>query len=421
MADGGRDDILGQKAQAAQRAFEARGMSLAKALRRALSRTADVLWDLALVTQSVAVEMLDQDGVVAALTPGDLLLLLDGPDGALGLVLVDRQVMTGLIEVQTIQQVTQMPLDTERVLTPTDAAMMAPLLDGALDRLADSLAEHPLHGQLQGYRFGAMVEDARTASLLLDGAAYRVFTAEVDLALGRRRGVLKLILPERKPRRGADAPPPEDLPGPHEALLSRVPAKLDAVLTRVRLPLNRARALKPGDLLPLASDALGRVEVMAGPGHLVARGRLGKINGLRAVRLTWPVAGGGRGMALPLPDRRRASTPPMGPRLTGARRRPCPTCRPPPRSRWPIPGISRGRRRCRTFPGWISPQRRRSSTSTPLARMRPLSRAATPWRLCPRSTSRVISRQRRKPSIWMISRLVAGPVWRNQAARPRSR
>lgn len=270
-------------------------MSLAKALRRALSRTADVLWDLALVTQSVSVEMLDQDGVVDALTPGDLLLLLDGPDGALGLALIDRQVMTGLIEVQTIQQVTQMPLDAERLLTPTDAAMMAPLLDGALERMADNLGEHPLRGQLQGYRFGAMVEDARTASLLLDDSAYRAFTADIDLALGRRRGLLKLILPERKPKRGTDMARSDDAPGPHEALLSRVPAKLNAVLTRVTLPLVRARDLKPGDLLPLAPDALDRVAVMAGTGHLVARGRLGKINGLRAVRLTWPVIGEGEG------------------------------------------------------------------------------------------------------------------------------
>lgn len=274
-------------------------MSLAKALRRALSRTADVLWDLALVTQSVSVEMLDQDGVVEALTPGDLLILLDGPDGALGLALIDRQVMTGLIEVQTIQQVTQMPLDAERLLTPTDAAMMAPLLDGALDRLAGNLEDHPLHGQLQGYRFGAMVEDARTVSLLLDDAAYRTFNAEIDLALGRRRGLLKLILPERKPRRGADAPPADDAPGPHEELLSRVPAKLNAVLTRVKLPLAKARDLKPGDLLPLPPDALERVEVTAGPGHLVARGRLGKMNGLRAVRLTWPVIGEGAGTTAP--------------------------------------------------------------------------------------------------------------------------
>ena len=54
MADGsGQGGVLGLKAQAAQKAFEARGMSPAKALRRALSRTADTLWDLALVCQSV--------------------------------------------------------------------------------------------------------------------------------------------------------------------------------------------------------------------------------------------------------------------------------------------------------------------------------------------------------------------------------
>jgi flagellar motor switch protein FliM len=293
MADGGREDILGQKAQAAQRAHEARGMSLAKALRRALSRTADVLWDLALVTQQVTVGSLDQDGVVAALTPGDLLLLLDGPEGALGLALIDRQVMTGLVEVQTIAQVTQMPPDAERPLTQTDAAMMAPMLDGTLERLASHLEGHPLHAQLQGYRFGAMVEDARTASLLLDAAAYRVFTAEIDLALGRRRGLLKLILPERKPGRAPQAAAPEGAPGPHEAVLARVPAQLRAVLPRLRLPLNRARALTPGDLLPLPPDALDRVEVTAGAGHLVARGRLGKVNGLRAVRLTWPAGSGG--------------------------------------------------------------------------------------------------------------------------------
>lgn len=272
-------------------------MSLAKALRRALSRSADVLWDLALVTQSVAVGSLDQDGVVAALTPGDLLLLLDGPEGALGLALIDRQVMTGLVEVQTIAQVTQMPPDAERELTQTDAAMMAPLLDATLAGFAANLEDHPLHGQLQGFRFGAMLEDARSASLLLDAAAYRSFTAKIDLALGRRRGLLKLILPERRLRRAPDAPRPDDAPGPHEEALGRVPVKLSAVLPRVRLPLNAARGLKPGDVLPLMPDALERVEVMAGPGHLVARGRLGKVSGLRAVRLTWPVTGAPAGEA----------------------------------------------------------------------------------------------------------------------------
>ncbi len=264
-------------------------MSMPKALRRALSRTADVLWDLALVTQNVTVEMKDQDELVEGLGPRDLLVLLEGPDGAVGIAAIDRQVLTGVVEVQTIAQVTQMPVDEDRVLTQTDAAMMAPLLDGALSRMADTLADHPLHGQLQGYSFGALIEDSRAVSLLLDAAAYRVFRAEVDLALGRRRGALQLVLPERKPRRAA--PGTDAGPGPHEERLSRVPVRLSAVLSRITLPLSRAEALKPGDLLSLPPDALDRVEITAGRGNHVARGRLGQLNGLRAVRLNLPVSG----------------------------------------------------------------------------------------------------------------------------------
>jgi flagellar motor switch protein FliM len=291
MADGARQDVLGQKAQAAQRAFEARGMSPTKALRRALSRTADVLWDLALVAQNVHLEMHDQDGVIDGLSGSDLLVVLDGPDGALGLASLDRAVMTALIEVQTIQQVTQLPVDEDRVLTPTDAAMAAPLLDGTLERMAEALHDSPLRAQLQGYRFGALLEDPRAASLLLDAAAYRVFRAEADLALGRRRGTVSFILPDLK-RPPADRTQAQgDGPGPHADLLARVPARLDAVLSRITLPLSRAGALKPGDVLKLSPDALDRVEVLAGRNHLVAKGRLGQLNGLRAVRLTWPVLG----------------------------------------------------------------------------------------------------------------------------------
>ena len=86
MGDPARQtDVLGRKASAARRAFEARAMSPAKALRRALSRSADVLWDLALVTHGVGQEIADQDQVVEMLPPRGLLLLLDGPGGALGL------------------------------------------------------------------------------------------------------------------------------------------------------------------------------------------------------------------------------------------------------------------------------------------------------------------------------------------------
>ncbi len=266
-------------------------MSPAKALRRALSRTADVMWDLALVTQSVTVESLDQDGVIAGLSPKDLLVLLDGPDGAIGLASVDRQVLTGVVEVQTILQVTQMPVDEDRILTQTDAAMIAPLIDGTLHSMAGALTDSPIGEMLQGFRFGVMLEDARSAGLLLDAAGYRAFRAQVDLALGRRKGSLSLILPERKPNPRSSAQDGADAPGPHAAILDRVPARLDAVLSRITLPLSRAQALKPGDVLKLSKDALDRVEILAGRGHMVAKGRMGQLNGARAVRLTWPVLG----------------------------------------------------------------------------------------------------------------------------------
>lgn len=287
-----KDDVLGQKASAARRALEARAMSPAKALRRALSRTADVLWDLALVTHGVSQEMADQDGVVEMLPSGTLLLLLDGPGGALGLAMIDREIMTGLIEVQTLLQVTQMPVE-DRPITQTDAAMMAPLVDGTLDRLERYLEGHPLRPQFAGFRFGAMVEDARTAGLLLDAAGYRAFNVSVDLALGRRKGTILLVLPDRPDAGKADA---EDgdaaTPGPHERKMKLLPVRMDAVLCSLTIPLSAAQRLRAGDLIPLPPEALDSVEFVAGAGPAVAGGRLGQMNGMRAVRLSWPQGAG---------------------------------------------------------------------------------------------------------------------------------
>ncbi|SDH64275.1 FliM/FliN family flagellar motor switch protein [Alloyangia pacifica] len=287
-----RQDVLSRKADAARRVFEARAMSPAKALRRALSRSADVLWDLALVAKAVDQEHLDQDGVVAQLPPEALLLLLDGPEGVVGFVTLERDLVVGLTEVQTMLQVTQMPADP-RPFTATDAAMAAPLLDATLERFARFLEDHPLRAQIEGFRFGAMLEDARAAGMLLDAPGYMMFRTTLDLALGRRRGELRLFLPERPGARRA-APPGQ--PGAHEQKMELLPAQMQAVLGALRLPLGRVQALQPGDLLPLAPEVLERVTFYTGPGTPVAGGRLGQMNGMRAVRLTWPRgAGSGEG------------------------------------------------------------------------------------------------------------------------------
>ncbi len=286
MGDAARQDVLGQKASASRRAFEARAMSPAKALRRALSRTADVLWELPLVTQGVQQEMLDQDGCLEVLAPGLLLLLMEGPDGVRGLVSVDREIMTGMIEIQTISKVTRMPIE-DRPLTPTDAAMMAPLIDGALERFETNLEGHPDLAQLSGYRFGAMVEDARTVGLLLEATSFRAFRVTLDLDTGTRRGDMQIILPIRKLATVAQEPDSPQ-PGPHEQRMMLVPARIEVVLARVRMPLSRASALRPGDLIELPASALDKAELIAGKGQRLAAGRLGQMNGFRAIRLNLP-------------------------------------------------------------------------------------------------------------------------------------
>lgn len=284
MADGATQGVLGLKARVAQRAFEARGMSAGKALRRALSRSADVLWDLALVAQSVDIDVLDQDGVVDALTAGDLLVVLDGPDSVLGLATIDREVLTALVEVQTIQQVTQVPVD-DRPLTATDAAMAAPFMDDVLKRFAANLEDNPLRAGLEGFRFGAMIEDKRAAANLLNAPAYQGFRTSVDLALGRRKGRIGFFLPQQT---AASSQPAQSEPGRYEQAMKFLPVAIEATLARIALPLGTVESLKPGDLLPLSPSVIDNVELRAGRSPVVAKGRIGQMNGMRAVRLNWP-------------------------------------------------------------------------------------------------------------------------------------
>lgn len=267
-------------------------MSPEKAMRRALSRTADVLWDLVLVTKEVVCDSCDQPGVEASFREGELLVLLDGPDGAIGFVSIARDVMASVIEVQTIGQVTKMAI-ADRVLTHTDAAMVAPLIEGALERLVQNLEDNPICDTVSGFRFGAMIEDPRAAALLLEAPSYLTFRAEVDLALGRRRGEILFTFPvmEHKPN-GPHGHRREGEKGPFEDALMMVDADLETILCKVTLPLAKLRSLAVGDQLALPLDCHNRVELRSQEGRVIAGGTLGQANGKRAVRLSWPTLQG---------------------------------------------------------------------------------------------------------------------------------
>ncbi len=296
MTEDATETVLQRKAHAQRRALGGGAWSLPRALGRALSIAADALWGLTLVARTTDDETLSAERAASRIGGDRLLVILEHDSGPRGLVAFDREILTGLIDVQTLGRVTRFPSDA-RAYTPTDAAMTAPLVDAALPRFASMLSAQPDMAHLQNYRFGALVEDAQAASLALDAETYHLTALDVSLAQDMRSGRVLFLFPE--PPRATDTGKAA-LPGRHEAVLKLAPVRMQAVLARIHISLDRAQGLRPGDVLPISSRAASSASLVLSGGHVVARGKLGQMNGFRAIRV------GAGDTALHTPDQRAA-------------------------------------------------------------------------------------------------------------------
>lgn len=288
--------VIQRKAQAARDGFDSRQMSPAKALRLALARAADALFDLGLTVATVEQLRLPLAEVGRSLSDEGLLVLLDGAGGARGALCLDPQFLAGLIEVQTTGGV-RPGVARSRVATRTDAAMVAPLIDAVLEEFDSQMTRGVDGYPSRGFGFGDMVEETRGLALALVASDFDLLRLTVDLGPGAKTGRLDLLLP-------VVAPPARAAPGARvmaegaarsEPVACTAPVMLDAVMARLRLPLRDVWAFKPGDLVPVPRAALGETQLLATKGHVVAQAQLGQMNGWRALRL---VSGG----ATPLPE-----------------------------------------------------------------------------------------------------------------------
>lgn len=260
-------------------------MTPAKALRLSLARAADDLWDLALAATGIALAEETAEAMLESLSDDGLICLLDGPDGAIGALLIDFPLVAGLIEAQTMGRVSPQVPETRRS-TRTDAAMIAPLIDASLERFDAMLEEVGVAPWSRGYRFGSMMESVRMLSLALKATDFHVFRFSIDLA-AKREGEAVLIMPVPEVV-VADVPDAQAGANRLEAQVLSAPAELDAVLFRMTVPLSAISQLKPGECLPIPRDALADTALESRTHHRVATSRLGQINGMRAVRLNLP-------------------------------------------------------------------------------------------------------------------------------------
>lgn len=256
------------------------------ALRLGLARGASEELDLALAVIGVRQTRCGADDLAPLLRNDRMLVVLDGPDGAAGAAAFDRALVSGLIQHQTMGAITNGTPD-DRPFTGTDAAMASPLLNGMFERAPDLADLDADRRCLAGFRFGAQAEDAQALLLILASDKYRVFTLTIEFASGVLQGELMLVLPEpsREPVEVGD--PDGDIePVPGEERFGGLRAELNAVICQMRLPLSQLSALQTGDMIPLAMpDGLAKTRLRAITGETLSFGRLGRINGMRAVRV----------------------------------------------------------------------------------------------------------------------------------------
>ncbi len=282
MTDKDSISVLQRKLASAGGETAGTGRSILRALRLAVARAAADVFDLALSAIGATQAWRGQDDLGRHLDDTRLLVLLDGPEGATGALSLDRTALGALIQQQTTGKVLDTPSGT-RPYTGTDAALTAPLIDAMLTG-AHELCDRPEDRDcLAGYRFGARAGDSRSLLLALEGESFRVFDLTLDIAGGQIQGAMTLILPEPAQPAGAGEPGAGE-PG-LEAVFGTVRAELMASIGHVQLPLSELGQMKPGDILPLQGRNLRGVELWTIAGERVARGRLGQIRGLRAVRL----------------------------------------------------------------------------------------------------------------------------------------
>ena len=281
MPDGAAESVLERKANAQRRALGVGAVSIPRALGRSLSIAADALWAVGLTCKATSDDLVSTERALTQLDADQLIIILENEDRPVALMALDRHLVTGLIEVQTLGKVTTFPLD-DRPYTPTDAAMMAPLVDAAMPRFGSMLSTQPERAHLQGYLFGAQVDDIQTAGLALEADQVQTVQFDVSLAQGTREGRLVFLFPEPKEEldNGRNASG-----GKYEEAMKMVPARMHAVLTRIHIPLSKVQALKPGDVLEISPNAVTGATLVVDGGHVAAKGKLGQMNGFRAIRI----------------------------------------------------------------------------------------------------------------------------------------
>lgn len=283
MSDDDLISAMRRKAGVGRPPPDVTAMSAAKALRLAAAKAAEDGTGMVMQVTDVVEELTSTSRLPDLIPDHSLLALLEGPEHAYGLAVFSLAVTTSVVEQLTTGNV-QKHTPEERKPTSTDSVMCFELIDRMLTHFEQIVAEAPDPPQIEGYRTAAQLSETRSIPIAFDDIRYRMFRISVDMGRGLRTGDILFVYPASRPKPKPEPGTQSDWQRDFKTSVMKTEANLETVLHRVSLPLSDAANLAVGMTIPVPHEALKRVEVVA-DGRRISYGRLGQVNGHRAIRV----------------------------------------------------------------------------------------------------------------------------------------
>lgn len=264
-------------------------LTSSRAVRLALTKSANDSVGLVLTVLAVAEAAFELDALLADLNETLMLIRLERHGALVGLIAVDVQFRAAVLEMQTIGQLIGAPAE-ERAATSTDKIMCDTMLNLFLKSLPTALVGTDFEGWVDDIELGGQISSTRAAGLILTDQEYLTLRMSVDLGVADREGAILIALPPKSdPVIEALAEPEEvDWHSQFGENIFGATVDLDAVLHRFDLPLGVAQNLRIDQVLPLRGCSVHSVKLMSMSGQQVALAKLGQIGGYRAIRLEAP-------------------------------------------------------------------------------------------------------------------------------------
>ena len=268
----------------------ARVLAIQEVLSNVVPRDAGKLLNLHAEVVSLQMKSVGEEELLSSLSPADLSFFLRANDQPPGLCVISSSIAAALIDVQITRQV--LAAGSDRAPTATDCAVIGEMIDRWLASAEHECDAAELPIGLTGYKRASMFSSLRECELELEPGEYQALTLTLSLAEGVVEGVIKLFIPCRREQRTHNV---GQIMHQH---VNALRSPLSAVLMRKSFSYDRIQNVSVNDVFEIPMSALDDVILEDIDGGAMAEGRLGQMNGMRAIRINL----GTNGIAAPLPE-----------------------------------------------------------------------------------------------------------------------